>query len=32
MRYLWEAIARDAISNTEVFCQFTGANETLAGE
>jgi hypothetical protein len=25
-------IARDAISNTEVFCQFTRANETLAGE
>ena len=23
-------IARDAISNTEVFCQFTRANETLA--
>jgi len=32
MRYLWEVIARDAISNTEVFCQFTRANETLAGE
>ena len=29
MRYLWEAIARDAISNTEVFCQFTRANETI---
>jgi hypothetical protein len=23
-------IARDAISNTEVFCQFTRANETIA--
>jgi hypothetical protein len=25
-------IARDAISNTEVFCQFTRSNERLAGE
>ena len=26
------AIARDAISNTEVFCQFTKANEILASQ
>ncbi|MBD2316551.1 hypothetical protein [Phormidium tenue] len=29
MRYLWEAIARDSVANTEVFCQFTRANETI---
>jgi hypothetical protein len=29
MRYLWEAIARDAVANTEVICQFTKANETI---
>ena len=29
MRYLWEAIARDAVANTEVVCQFTKANEAF---
>jgi uncharacterized glyoxalase superfamily metalloenzyme YdcJ len=30
IRTCHEWIARDAISNTEVFCQFTRANETIA--
>jgi hypothetical protein len=29
MRYLWEAIARDAVANTEVVCQFTKANQAI---
>jgi hypothetical protein len=29
MRYLWNLIARDTITDTEIFCQLTRANETL---
>ena len=29
LRYIWEAIARDAVANTEVVCQFTKANEAI---
>ncbi len=29
LRYLWEALSRDAVANTEVVCQFTKANEAI---
>jgi hypothetical protein len=29
LRYIWEAIARDAVANTEVVCQFTKANQAI---
>ncbi|MBD2131085.1 hypothetical protein H6F47_01025 [Sphaerospermopsis sp. FACHB-1094] len=30
LRYLWELIARDKVSDTEIICQLTRANEGLA--
>ncbi|MEO0842059.1 MAG: hypothetical protein AAF063_24550 [Cyanobacteria bacterium J06643_5] len=30
LRYLWELIAREKISNTEIVCQLTKANQNLA--
>ncbi|MDF5716742.1 MAG: hypothetical protein PUP93_23445 [Rhizonema sp. NSF051] len=30
LRYLWELIARDKISDTEIICQLSRANESLA--
>ena len=29
MRYLWEVLAREAIYDTEIFCQLTRANEAM---
>ncbi len=29
LRYLWELIAREAVVDTEIFCQLTAANPTL---
>jgi hypothetical protein len=29
MRYLWEVLARDAIYDTEIYCQLTRANEAM---
>jgi hypothetical protein len=29
LRYLWEVIARDTVSDTEIYCQLSRANETL---
>lgn len=28
LRYLWEVIARDEVTNTEIFCQLTPANQS----
>ncbi|BAY41578.1 hypothetical protein NIES2111_59740 (plasmid) [Nostoc sp. NIES-2111] len=30
LRYLWELISRDAISDTEIICQLTKANQTIS--
>ncbi|BAY41250.1 hypothetical protein NIES2111_56460 (plasmid) [Nostoc sp. NIES-2111] len=30
LRYLWELISRDSISDTEVICQLTKANQTIS--
>ncbi len=29
MRYLWEVVGRDKVTDTEIFCQISRANETL---
>jgi hypothetical protein len=29
LRYLWEVIARDSVFNTDIFCEFTRANQAI---
>jgi len=29
LRYLWEVIARDSVFNTDIFCEFTKANQAI---